>query len=133
MLCALAMALQSLSGDYDRVAALLAEAADVARRCGAPAEPLYGALVRQNLPPPPGHEGCSAHRISRNVAGCIGESCSARPEDAYDTPTYHLARGVWAGFLPHTWRMGDGAAYVASAYPFSRKYSSKHRISTFAE
>src|SRR6185437_10105823 len=94
LLSGLAMALHSL-GDSDRVAALLAEAADIARRCGNRAA-LYGALVRQNTAAL--GRGCSAshfperRRILDEIAMLAG--------DAYGAHEY-LA-----------WGFGAAAAYL---------------------
>jgi class 3 adenylate cyclase/tetratricopeptide (TPR) repeat protein len=121
LLSGLAMALHSL-GDSDRVAALLAEAADVARRCdNRPA--LYGALVRQNTAAL-GH-GCSASHFPERRR--ILDEIAALAGDAYGAHEYLAwGFGAAAAYL----EMGDRAAYVQSLTHF-REYSSKHRISTF--
>ena len=86
LLAGLAIALNVL-GDTDRAADLLADADDVARRCG-DRQALYGALVRQNTAAI--GRGCSAshfaerYRILDEIAALVGraETAAARRPDA---------------------------------------------------
>src|SRR5262249_10034426 len=121
LLAALAMALFSL-GDSHRVSALLAEAAQVARRCG-DRQALYGALVRQNTVEI-GY-GCPASRFAERRR--ILDEIAPFAEETYETGTHLLwGFGPAAAYL----EMGDYESFAATLAQF-REYSSKHRISTF--
>lgn len=122
----LAMALLSI-GDSDRVAALLVEAVEVARRCGDRLA-LYSALVRQNIVAV--GQGYSAshfpgrRRLLDEITALAGEVAASQPNLL--APNLGWGFGPAAAYL----EMGDDAGFVATLAHFREHYL-KNRVSTY--